>query len=252
MPRFRRFRRRVVRRGGFTRRPTWRRSYDLAFDDAGRGPYRTLSALPTDANFLPLAAGGDQFVVFGGGTGATASTSITVFGSDDMDFFEGECTIVRLIGELYIPVVTTDDFSAGDEARTIEVRAWMFKTWEQETNNRTGLVHPFNVEDFDARILWMAKWRHLLQSQFVPITDGWANIVPATFTPSGALAATPAFGAQVQSYNDLTFRRTFSIRQPIRMKGNERLAIAIAAGPFLNAGRAFMPVGGHARMLVRH
>lgn len=248
MRRFRRFRR--FRRAPLVKaqRPTWRQMFDFAISGEGAGRtsgFDFASQLGND-NFphVDILGGAEQYVLFGPTTGAAAAAT-TMVGRSDLDFFEGEMTVVRMMGELRLIHLFTTDFSSGDEHRLIEIRAWMYKTWEQDINNRTGLVHPFNVDDYDARILWSAKWYRILQQQ--PSSIMLMNSQHEDFTSS----ANNQIGLPVQAYSDNTAVRRFSIKQPIKLKGNERIGLVFAAGPFANAGMRML-VQGQGRMLVKH
>lgn len=255
--RFRRFRRGLVKR----QRPTWRRAFDLSLGAAFTNPCTAFATIPGNTQFPAIAGGvaGTSYCLLGGAP-FTAASSVVVVGGTDLDFFEGELSMLRLMGYLRCYGVFTNDAATGDANRRIEVRAWLYKTWEQEVDNRIGLIHPFNVEDFSGRVLWSATWGFILKStadiEGASIDnmgstrcEAWIN--HEIFGPGPAVGASLE-GSHVSPVGWAHQIRRIGIRRSVKVKGNERIALAFAAGPFLNPATITVPIGGMARMLIRH
>lgn len=249
--RFRRFRGRrpLVR----AQRPTWRKAFDMSVQGDFNGPSTGFFAVPNAATALNVPTDGantDVFTLMGPGAGTPGV--IQVVNQVDVDFFEGEFSVLRLMGYLRVPYVVSNDLDSGDANRVVEVRAWMYKTFEQEIDSKIGLVHPFNASDFDSRIVWSASWTHLLQAQTTANNFGDYNGAHAidNNTPTATLNFS---GVKVQAYSDQSTVRRFHIRQAIKFKGTDRLAVCFAVGPVQNNGATLtMGVEGFGRMLIKH
>lgn len=238
------------------RRPTWRQMYDFAPSiDARetRGPCRDFVADATLPALFPRVLNSAQraFLLFGAsGTGAS---SIQLFSREDVDFFEGEASVIRMMGNVRLHYCTVEDNAGGQYTnRQVEVRCWIYKTWEQDINERVGLVHPFNFSDFDARILWSATW--LTNVEAMPVStanQGISRLGERLEAPAAAAFELERGTATAATYGHAN--RRFNIRQAVKVKGNERIALVLAAGPFpevVNEVRLWF--SGTGRMLVKH
>lgn len=260
---FRRFRRRRFRGGGgniVRQRPTWRRAFDFSlYADSGDTPTASCHTNPNDAAFVPFAV---QSTVSANrvfmstsaiGSPAAGPGASSVFGQSDMAFFEGSCSMIRLMGWLRLHVVTVDDQAAPTVGNQVEVRAWIFKTTEEDVSNRVAIVHPFFEEDFDSRILWAAHWLSLIESE--PVTGDLPKRAERHLDDA---TATNFFNQPNVVSSESSRVRRISIRQAVRLKGNERISVAVGIGPLPAAGQPGgnndyrLRFSGMARMLVKH
>lgn len=169
-----------------------------------------------------------------------------------MDFFSGEASIVRVMGYLRVHYVTISDNASGAyNNRQVEVRAWLCKTTQQDTNNRIGYFHPFAITDFDTRVVWSASWLSAVKLRPSPTTNGVIQLGEGIEAPTGG-----AFLLERGSVNANTMGsnvRRVSIRQPIKMKGNDRLTLMLACGPWPDENNIIgVFMSGYSRMLIRH
>lgn len=260
-------RRRIFRRRRAVRRHnpvSWRLAWDLSqYNQATANFFLPATPWMFQAVTSPLTTvreawcgGGDAYAVAAQlqPCGATpvfsGSTSLQIVSKTDLDFYEDELTIVRLMGWLRLHFVCLPDL-VGVPIGEVEVRAVIYKTWEQETSTaqKVGILCPFNASSVEGRILWMTSWRSLVE-QATPV-----NIGPAGFPGIGERHL--SVGTLVQNESYRVRRVNIARRNPIKLKGNERLSLAVWVGPIPSAGAGSNQAGavylsGFARMLVRH
>lgn len=259
MRRFRRFRRfRGFR--GTKQRPTWRKLFDLTDNSQDNGPFLELGAFTQTS-----AAGGvhsiskntsaNSYVILGAGAQSVDSTVIQLVQQIDVDFFEGECSLLRVMGNIKLHHCSVVTEEGSNINKLIEVRAWIYKTWEQEVDQKIGLVHPFDGNAFDSRIVWSTRW--FTTPQTTPIAN--LKLAPATVGYGEQRVGSPGTAEARGSFTNPTLNeRRISFKQPIKFKGQERLAMVIAAGPIdmsqatsIDNGIAFL-FSGWARGLYKH
>lgn len=155
-------------------------------------------------------------------------------------------SILRMMGWLHLHAANVED-DPTQLNNQLEFRAWIYKTWEQEVNNRVGICNPFNAGDFDARVLWSARWLRRLN----PKADD-ERLQTETYLTAGSTGS--FFNQETQPQTAEAANRVISIKRAVRLKGNERVALVFAAGPIIRANDAPIRarVSGALRILVRH
>jgi len=238
MARFRRFRRFRGRRPlAKASRPVWRELVDFSTTSGaailgnGATPFSANGSVPLLLR-VPLG-GNDNFVTTQANnlTPGDQSTSIVLVDDVQMQFFEDECSLVRVMGDMRLHALTCSDLLGGITNRRIEIRACIYKTWEQEgTDNRVGLVNIFNSEAKKARILWTARWLRAINATTDTYTGTPALVSENHMSPAGVSLER----GQVAATNSGTEMRRISIRQAIKFKGVERMGLAVSLGPISN------------------
>lgn len=251
--RFRRFGRRPLVRA---QRPTWIRGFDLGISGPNiRAPYQTFDANPGDAvNWPGIDVGTRRFSLFGTtGTGpGGGATTVQVVAKTEIDFFEGELSVLRMMGHLRLfGAFVSDNADGAYNNRLLEVRAWIYKSFQQDINNRVSLIHPFNGEDFDNRIVWSTSWYCNIVSGTTPSDlQGLGHLEVGQLSPAATFMLERG---NATAFDDRYGLRRISTKRAIALKGNERLSLCVAAGPFPQAANTVqLFIGGMTRLLIRH
>lgn len=233
-------RRRFVRRR-FTRlvrpqRPTWISGWD--FQNQSGDPHTPAQAftgnpttnvllvnnyglgLPVASIVLPLASGAASQVI----------------DATDVAFFEGELSVLRIIGNLRLHGAYV---SEAQTAKMVEVRSCIFKGFEQEANGRISAINPFIDADKDVRVIWSASW---ITRLFTSLTNGDDE----TLQFDNSETATRV------SFDHAN--RSVRTRNAVKIKGNERLIWAMALAPARSTANVTYSLrfSGYGRCLIKH
>lgn len=247
--RFRRFRR--FRRGPRAR-TTWMQAWNFFNSDGS--PHTTaqyMGVIPSTNDprsyVFPYSVGNVAAVLQSDPVNATSPFYIPLVSGTDLSDYEGNLTVVRVMGHLRLHSAgyIHDPGTPDDGIRQLEVRVLIYKATEQESQGITTLLNPFNQADLDARILWSAS--------FVARRSEFASRDAADTSVQDFQLNEP-FAAWPDSYAQSERVRSVSIRQPIRMRGQDRLIMSVAMAPLpgTSTEEYFARFSGWGRVLIRH
>lgn len=248
--RFRRFRRSFRR--GPRARTTWMQGWQFFNNLNGHTPAQFMSVIPATNDprsyVTPFGGAGQVSAVLQSDPlNATSPFYVPLVSGTDLSDFEGNLTVVRVMGHLRIHAAgyIHDPGTPADGVDQLEIRALLYKATEQESQGITTLLNPFNTPDLDARILWSASWV-AKRSEFA--TRNAADESTDDFKLSREFTAWPDSSARSERV------RQVSTRQPIRMRGQDRLIMSFAMAPLLGTSTEeyYMRISGYGRVLIRH
>lgn len=224
---------------------------DIVGASAHRMPGQVFTIDLSGAGFTPTrvasASSGAEFFWIAGNGGVPAA--LITLGKSDLDFFEGELSVLRMMGFIrlhHIRAAPNDPDTTDILNRQVEVRAWMYKTWQQDVNSTLGIINPFFVDDFDARVLWTAHWLTRIDTGAVVESESAESHLQEGGT-------TNFFNAPQVSEAEHFRVRSIGLRRAVKITGNERIAIVFAVGPLPEVqSNIALRFTGYLRMLIKH
>lgn len=246
--RFNRFRRRFPVQKA--RRPTWQQAWDFQ-SSVLSGPAQQFAS--TNPNNDPRAVVssyslvGSNSMVLQRAPFGTEPFFQPIIDDSDLNFYEGELSLVRLLGHvrLHRAWLVRDPGVGLTFPLQVEVRATIYKTFEQTQNVITVLQNPFLQADKDMRILWSASWISRLSVYDTTTLMNNDRTQDFELAPPGA---GPIFK---------TAQRVAGVRmkQAVKVKGNERVIMSFAMAPTIPDDPTAIwgiDVSGWGRALIKH